>query len=126
MIRKDFEERLAKRAADDSAFKARLMADPNGVVAEELRKVRDGESMPHGVKITVLEETPDQIYIVIPANPAAVAASSLSDDQLRAVAGGQAEAAAASASIVVTVTTNVYTTAVVDGVSTVVATVVVT
>ncbi len=89
MNRKEFEQKLAEQAAADPAFKARLIADPAAVLSEELAKVTPGGAIPAGLTITVLEETPAQIYIVLPAT---AAAGALSDAQLQSVAGGQGEA----------------------------------
>lgn len=127
MNRKAFEDKLAAQALADPEFRARLVANPVAVMTEELAKIRDGEFVPTDLKITVLEETPDQIYIVLPVDPAAIATGALSDEQLRQVAGGTSEAVATTAVVVNAVaTTNVYTTAVVDGVATIVGTVVAT
>jgi len=127
MNRKAFEDKLAAQALADPEFRARLVADPVAVMTEELAKIRDGEFVPTDLKITVLEETADQIYIVLPVDPAAIATGALSDEQLRQVAGGTSEAVASTAVVINAVaTTNVYTTAVVDGVATIVGTIVAT
>jgi len=75
--RRDLEERLIARAWSDEGFRDRLKSDPHAVVAEET-----GVTMPESIAIEVLEETPDQVYLVIPSNRVA-----LSDEALD-VAGG--------------------------------------
>tara|TARA_E500000178_G_scaffold356613_1_gene436073 strand:- start:8015 stop:8293 length:279 start_codon:yes stop_codon:yes gene_type:complete len=68
---------IAARAAADSSFKSKLMANPEATLAEAL-----GAPLPDGVKVTVLEETSSQAYIVIPAG------SEVSEKELAGVAGG--------------------------------------
>lgn len=53
----------AKVTADDK-FKKELMSDPKRVLEREF----DTGPLPEDVKITVLEETPTQLYIVIPSS----------------------------------------------------------
>ena len=68
-------------AWSDPAFKQRLMKDPKGVAGEY------GISVPDGLEISVVENTADKIYVVLPAKPAEGA---LSERQLEAVVGGAA------------------------------------
>jgi hypothetical protein len=76
--RRDFEAKLIARASSDESFRERLKTDPHAAVAEET-----GMTVPESVSIQVLEETPQQAYIVIPADRAAI-----SDDELDAASGG--------------------------------------
>lgn len=87
MKRKEFEENLVQKAQSDPEFRARLLADPAGVIADELKTINQGMTLPPHVKLSVVEEGPDQLYIVLP--PAPAAAGSLSDAELGAIAGGQ-------------------------------------
>jgi hypothetical protein len=87
MKRDEFEARIVKKAWEDPAYRQRLIANPRGVVSEELAKIKEGVSVPANVKVTVLEEKVDQIYLVIPVNPREVTGK-LGDKELQGVAGG--------------------------------------
>jgi hypothetical protein len=69
---------LITRASEDREFREQLMADPRGTVAHEF-----GTTIAEDVEITVLEEMPKHVYIVLPVPP-----SELSAEQLEAVSGG--------------------------------------
>jgi hypothetical protein len=66
------------RAWSDDAFKARLLANPNEVLAES------GMDVPSGVQIRIVENTDTVTYVTLPAPPS----EEISDDALEAVAGG--------------------------------------
>ena len=57
-------EYLRCKAMQDEAFKQALLADPKAVLSEEL-----GEAIPENVEVTVVEETADTRYLVIPPQP---------------------------------------------------------
>jgi hypothetical protein len=57
----DLEDRIVSRASTDAAYRKRLLADPSAVVRAEA-----GKSMPKNVKVVVLEETADTLYVVLP------------------------------------------------------------
>ena len=80
---------IAARAASDPSFKAKLIANPEATLAEAL-----GAPLPSGVKVTVLEETSTQSYIVLPAG------SGVSESELAGVAGGCWIGASSSCSFV--------------------------
>jgi hypothetical protein len=61
----------------DEDFKKRFLADPIAVLAAE------GVTLPEGMVVNIVENSPREITLVIPAAP-----SSLSDGDLDAVAGG--------------------------------------
>jgi hypothetical protein len=65
------------RAASDPAFRSQLLEDPAAVMSDLL-----GMPMPTGVRISVHEESPTDIHLVIPA------VSNLDDADLELVAGG--------------------------------------
>jgi hypothetical protein len=65
LSRKDVERFLAERASLDEEFRAELLANPKAIIAREFGL---GE-MPQALVINVVEETPDEIYIVLPADP---------------------------------------------------------
>ncbi len=76
------EAQLVSQAMQDSAFRDRLLTDPKAVLAEH------GLTIPDGVKIEVVQETPSQYYLVLPAQPSDGEGTPLSDLQLEAVSGG--------------------------------------
>jgi len=57
--------RIVSRTWADPAFKARLMSDPHGALAEE------GLKVPAGTTVKVHENTASTHHIVIPAKPGA-------------------------------------------------------
>lgn len=71
--------KIIARAADDSDFRDKLAADPKGTLEEEL-----GTALPDDVKILVLEDTANQVYLVLPA----AGSKELSSSELASVAGG--------------------------------------
>jgi hypothetical protein len=62
--RKDLEIHLITRALKDEDFKRQLIANPKVVIESEL-----GTKLPDELEIKVLEETEDNIYMVLPCNP---------------------------------------------------------
>lgn len=77
----DVSRQLAERAARDPQFRQQLMDNPRQAVREEL-----GMEIPGDVEITVLEETPSQVYVILPAG--AASGQGLSDADLEQAAGG--------------------------------------
>lgn len=75
----DQEVQLRRGAATDSAFRQELLTDPRAAIEREL-----GVSIPDGISIKALEETPGTVYIVVPP----VASGELSDAELDAIAAG--------------------------------------
>ncbi|MBB6693810.1 NHLP leader peptide family natural product precursor [Cohnella xylanilytica] len=55
---------LIKKAWSDPAFKEALLADPKSAIKSEL-----GIDVPSGIAVTAVEETPDNLYLVVPPNP---------------------------------------------------------
>lgn len=81
--RDQWQAEVAERVRKDPAFKKALFANPREVISKEL-----GVELPKGMNVHVLEENLNDTYLVLP-RPAS--STSLSDDQLEAVAGGHAE-----------------------------------
>jgi hypothetical protein len=79
----DLQDRLITRAWEDERFKRTLLTDPKSAIGEEL-----GVELPRDLDIEVFEETPNKIFLVLPARPEAVSDDALSDEQLESVAGG--------------------------------------
>ena len=74
----DKKNQILAKAWSDPAFKQRFMKDPKGVSAEF------GLTVPDGMELRVVENTPEVFYIVLPGKPT----DELSDEQLTGVAGG--------------------------------------
>jgi Nitrile hydratase, alpha chain len=72
-------EQIMARAAEDAAFRQQLKSDPRGTLEREI-----GGSLPPDVKISVMEETPKQVFLVLPA----AGSKELTTDELAGVAGG--------------------------------------
>ena len=71
-------ERLIEKALEDETFRARLLADPQDAVQEEL-----GVKIPDGFTIKVHEEAADTGHVVLPPS------SRLDEAALEQAAGGQ-------------------------------------
>ena len=70
-------ERLIAKAAEDETFRARLLADPQKAVQDEL-----GVKIPDGFTIKVHEEAVDTSHLVLPPS------SQLDESALKQAAGG--------------------------------------
>ncbi|MEO7236960.1 MAG: NHLP leader peptide family RiPP precursor [Lapillicoccus sp.] len=86
--RHEVEDRLTSRAVNDPEFRRQLVDDPHTAVRDEL-----GVSLPSEIRITVLEETADHLYLVIPQEHVRATSDwsdrdELSDAELGSVAGG--------------------------------------
>jgi hypothetical protein len=82
--RAEFEADLIAKSWQDDKFKQDLIADPKAVFEQKL-----GNKAPADLKITVLEENPKQIYLVLPVKPQLEETEELSDEALNAIAGGK-------------------------------------
>jgi len=56
---------VTTRAADDEAFRARLLSAPRAAIEDLL-----GRSLPEDLEIHVHQETPGQLHLVLPAGAA--------------------------------------------------------
>ena len=65
----------------DDEFKNRLMQDPRGTLEQFF-----GQPLAHEASISVLEETTDHYYIIIPRNPKTYLRRDLSEDALNRIA----------------------------------------
>lgn len=81
--RKDLEVQIIEKAWQNEAFRQELLCNPKALIEAEL-----GKKLPSDLQITVLEETPSLIYLVLPANPDQLADQELSAEELDLVAGG--------------------------------------
>lgn len=82
MSRRDLEEKIVARAWTDDAFRRDFVTDPKAQFEAHL-----GTKLPEALRITVHEETPDNLHFVIPVRPKGNL-DELSDDDLEKVAGG--------------------------------------
>ena len=72
-------QELFARCWKDEAFKKRFVSEPGKVLDEE------GFDVPEGIKVKVIENSPDEMNIVLPVNPDSL---ELSDAEMDGVAGG--------------------------------------
>lgn len=92
-----FKSQIARRAVQDPAFRAALLADPKGTVEREL-----GQPLPDTLTIEIVQESAGKMYVVLPlavAEAETVAfvgepadRGQLDDSTLEQVAGGAAGA----------------------------------
>ncbi|MCA9669611.1 MAG: NHLP leader peptide family RiPP precursor [Myxococcales bacterium] len=73
-------EDIVARCWNDEQFKQRFKQDPKAVLREH------GIDVPNEVTITVVENTDDQIFVMLP--PAPIPEDGLSDADLAAISGG--------------------------------------
>ena len=74
--RQELEARLIAKAWRDPEFKERLLADPRSVMGQEL-----GRQLPPDLQVSVLEESPQTYYLLVPMKPAGAENCSLEDLQ---------------------------------------------
>jgi hypothetical protein len=78
-----FERRLIQRSLEDDSFRQKLLDDPKGALEQEL-----GTQLPEGVEVSVVQESAQSIYLVLPFASAVGEGEELSDRELEGVAGG--------------------------------------
>ena len=69
---------LVSKAADDSEFRASLIADPKAAINAELNI-----DIPDGVAVSVVEDSATAVHLVLPPN------SELSNETLEEISGSQ-------------------------------------
>jgi hypothetical protein len=72
---------IVARAQQDPAYRQALLADPRAALEQAF-----GHELPPNLRVQVIEQAPDTIYLLLP--PAAQASGELSEAELDAVAGG--------------------------------------
>jgi len=82
----DLEAHLIARAWEDDAFRQELLSSPKAVLARELAQLQPGATLPDGVEVRVVEETPATHYLVLPAKPMIESGEELTDADLESVA----------------------------------------
>lgn len=80
--RYELQEKIVSKALSDAAYKQELLANPKAAVEKEL-----GITIPEGVAINIMQETGEQVFLVLPYIEDAE--GELSEDQLESVAGGR-------------------------------------
>jgi len=80
---RDMEAQIIARALKDSAFRDQLIAAPRQALASM------GIDLPEGIQVQVIEQTPNMLYLVLPARPEPLSAEAeLSESLLAQVVGG--------------------------------------
>ena len=87
--RRDFEAQIVAKAWKDESFRNELKANPKAVLERELKALYPDAALPADLEVKVVEESPNEIFLVVPPEPAG-ATGSLGDEELGAVAGGTA------------------------------------
>lgn len=87
--RAEIEQKIVARAWEDPKYKKKLLSDPASVIAEELGVA----SLPPEMKVTVVEEDDENLYLVLPrpaSSPAELGITEkLTEGALKSVAGQQ-------------------------------------
>jgi hypothetical protein len=83
--RAEMERTLVQRSLQDEELRQRLLDDPKAAVEQEL-----GSRLPEDVEVRVVEESQQTIYLVLPSASPLGQGGELSDQELDAVAGGDA------------------------------------
>lgn len=81
--RRELESQLVIKAWQNEAFKQELINNPTAVYEREL-----GQKAPEGFEITIVEEKPNHIYLVLPVKPVIEDSEELSEEALESIAGG--------------------------------------
>ncbi len=75
--RHEYEAELRDKAMVNAEFRAKLIEDPRGTIADHY-----GVDLAEGIRFEVVEETSDTVYLVLPQS------EELSVSELETVAGG--------------------------------------
>jgi hypothetical protein len=78
--RREIEARIIARAWADETFLQELRRNPKAAIEREVG------TLPDKIQIQLVEESPTNFYLVLPAKPSST--GSLSDEELDSVAGG--------------------------------------
>jgi nitrile hydratase alpha subunit len=68
------------RALKDPAYRQALLADPRATLGQAF-----GQELPPNIRVKVVEQEPDTIYLLLPHG---LASAELSEEELDSVAGG--------------------------------------
>jgi hypothetical protein len=67
--RQNLEVRVIGKAMKDEAYRQALIASPKAVLNRELGEMIGGVRLPDAVEVMVVEETPNNLCIVLPPRP---------------------------------------------------------
>jgi len=81
--RQQLEQQLIEKAMKDQSFRKQLVENPGAEIEAET-----GWKIPETVRITVLEEDPQTVYLVLPDALGMSGQNELTDEELNIVAGG--------------------------------------
>ena len=81
--RAEMERTLVQRSMEDDSFRQMLLDDPKATVEQELET-----QLPEDVEVSVVQESAETIYLVLPSASPIVEGEELSDRELEEVAGG--------------------------------------
>ena len=81
--RQQFEQQLIEKAMKDESFRKLLIENPGAAIEAET-----GMKIPETLKIKVLEEGPQTVYLVLPSIPGKDTEIELTESELEEVAGG--------------------------------------
>jgi hypothetical protein len=82
----EMKRRLIERSLQDDVFRQQLLADPRAIIERETET-----QLPEDLRVVAVEETSDTIYLVLPSTSPVGEGGGLTDHELEAVAGGDAE-----------------------------------
>lgn len=85
---REIESRLIEKAYQDEAFAAKLKSNPKAALQEEIAKAAPGVSLPADLNVSLVEESANQLYLVLPHKRTAAPGGQLTDQQLELVSGG--------------------------------------
>ncbi|MCF4965702.1 NHLP leader peptide family RiPP precursor [Nostoc sp. CMAA1605] len=99
----NLEAKIIARAWKNDAYKQELLENPKAVIAREFNV-----ELPAEVSVQVLEETPTNLYFVLPMRPQFEAGelADVSEEELEMLAGASAAAISRAVSISVAITKN--------------------
>jgi hypothetical protein len=63
-IRKDLEAEIIAKAWEDEGFRQELLSNPKQVIAKTL-----GTKLEENIEVRVVQETPNNLYLVLPVSP---------------------------------------------------------
>jgi hypothetical protein len=87
LTRESIEAHIVEKAMKEPDFRQRLLENPKTALSEELTIfLGENPSFPDTLTINVVEESDDNLYLVLPA--ALASSAELTDAQLAGIAGG--------------------------------------
>jgi hypothetical protein len=82
--RQQLEQKLIEKATKDESFRKQLIENPSAAIENET-----GMKIPEGMKIIVLEENPQTVYLMLPQVNNQETEMELSESELESVAGAR-------------------------------------